>query len=132
MTGRVLHRCLSGVLLAVTAIAWSSAGGAADSTQAEIDAVRNQVAECWYLDPAILHAGEMIVDVRTLLSPDGAVLSAEVLDKARMAADSDYRSVAEAAVRAVKKCSPLHMPAGKYDTWKVTVFHFDPEGMSSQ
>jgi hypothetical protein len=132
MTGRVLNCCLSGVLLALTAFAWPSAGSATDFTQAEVDAARNLIAECWYLDPTIHYASEMIVDVRTVLSPDGVVLSAEILGKARMAADSDYRGVAEAAVRAVKKCSPLHMPTGKHDTWKVTVFHFNPRGMLNQ
>ena len=74
----------------------------------------------------------MIVDVRVTLGQDGTVQTTNVLDTARMALDGYYRAAAEAAVRAVKKCSPLHMPAGKYDTWKVTVFHFNPGGMLNQ
>ena len=35
----------------------------------------------------------------------------------------------EATVRAVWKCSPLHVPLEKYDTWKQLLLHFDPSGM---
>ncbi len=101
-------------------------------TSSELDAVKSQMQGCWYLDPGKKGSDEMIVDVRVTLGQDGTVQTANVLDTARMALDGYYRAAAEAAVRAVKKCSPLHMPAGKYDTWKVTTFHFNPGGMLNQ
>jgi hypothetical protein len=101
-------------------------------TSSELDAVKSQMQGCWYLDPGKKGSDEMIVDVRVTLGQDGTVQTTNVLDTARMALDGYYRAAAEAAVRAVKKCSPLHMPAGKYDTWKVTVFHFNPGGMLNQ
>jgi hypothetical protein len=101
-------------------------------TSSELDAVKSQMRGCWYLDPGKKGADEMVVDVRVTLGQDGTVQTANVVDMARMALDGYYRAAAEAAVRAVKKCSPLHMPVGKYDTWKVTTFHFNPGGMLSQ
>jgi len=110
----------------------ASALSAPQLTSSELDAVRSQMQGCWYLDPGKKGADEMVVDVRVTLGQDGTVQTANVVDMARMALDGYYRAAAEAAVRAVKKCSPLHMPAGKYDTWKATTFHFNPGGMLSQ
>jgi len=40
-----------------------------------------------------------------------------------------FEAAAEAARRALLKCSPLHLPPDKYDTWKSTTFRFNPSGM---
>jgi outer membrane biosynthesis protein TonB len=101
-------------------------------TSSEIDAVRSQIRGCWYLDPGKKGADDMVVDIRVSLAQDGTVQTANIVDTARLALDGYYRAAAEAALRAVKKCSPLHMPAGKYETWKDTTFHFNPGGMLSQ
>jgi TonB family protein len=115
---------LVGSLIALSFLAAHSAGSASP----DIHAARNKIYGCWYVDPNATFTKDMIVDVRTTLSPDGSVFSAEVVDKARAMNDANYRKFAVAAVRAVKTCSPLPMPAGQYDMWKVTTFHFDPMG----
>ena len=71
----------------------------------------------------------MTVDVHVVLAPDGTVKSVQADGGLRMATDSVYRSFVEATVRAVWKCSPLHVPLDKYDTWKQLLLHFDPSGM---
>ncbi len=47
--------------------------------------------------------------------------------------DPAYRSLAESALRAVKKCNPLHIPpqfAPYYDQWKSRILRFDPDEMA--
>ena len=39
--------------------------------------------------------------------------------------------MAESAVRAVRKCSPLRLPVGKYEQWKSFTFRFDPKLLNS-
>jgi hypothetical protein len=101
-------------------------------TMSELDAVRSQIQGCWYIDPGKKGADDMIVDVRVAMGQDGSVQSAVIVDQGRMALDGYYQAAAEAARRAILKCSPLHMPPGKYDTWKTTVFHFSPAGPVGQ
>ena len=45
-----------------------------------------------------------------------------------MKTDADFQDAAEAALRAVRKCSPLKLPPDKYLDWKSTVFRFNPSG----
>jgi len=63
------------------------------------------------------------------LAQDGTVLTAVVIDQARMVTDSNYREAADAAIRAVRKSSPLKLPPEKYAIWKTLVLHFNPQGM---
>jgi outer membrane biosynthesis protein TonB len=95
----------------------------------EIDALRSQISGCWYIDPGHKGGEDMIVDVHVNLAPDGSVQHAQIEDTARMGTDAYYRAAAEAALRAVYKCSPLNVPPGKYDTWKDLHLHFNPSGM---
>jgi hypothetical protein len=129
MTSGNIHRRTWVALISSMIVSFSLAGHAANLASSDIDAVREKISECWYVDPNATFTKDMIVDVRTALSPDGSVSSAEVVDKTRAMNDANYRKFALAAVRAVKTCSPLPMPAGQYDMWKVTTFHFDPTGM---
>jgi TonB family protein len=128
MMAGIIDRRSWGILISSMIVSFSLVGHAAGLASSDIDAARNKITECWYVDPNATFTKDMIVDVRTTMSPDGSVLSAEVVDKARAMNDTNYRKFALAAVRAVKTCSPLPMPAGKYDMWKVTTFHFDPMG----
>ncbi|NBO19672.1 MAG: energy transducer TonB, partial [Proteobacteria bacterium] len=44
--------------------------------------------------------------------------------------DPFYRAAADAAVRAVQRCSPLTgLPSDKYETWKQMELRFDPKYM---
>jgi hypothetical protein len=73
------------------------------------------------------------VEIRVTFNPDGSVVRAEILNTARMASDTFYRTAAESAYRAVLQCSPLRqMPVKKYNTWKVVTLNFDPSQMLGQ
>jgi TonB family protein len=98
-------------------------------TSGEMDTIGSQLAGCWYVDPNLKGAMNLVVDVRVDLLPDGTVNSASILQRERMTFDTTYRDVAESALRAVRKCSPFKLPREKYDTWKTIVFHFNSRGL---
>jgi hypothetical protein len=98
-------------------------------TSSETDAVRSQMVNCWFFDAGAKGINQMTVDVHVSLAPDGTVKAVQADGGTRMALDPVYRSFVEATVRAVWKCSPLHVPLNKYDAWKDLLLHFDPSGM---
>lgn len=100
-------------------------------TITEEDALRRQIESCWDVDPGARDAQNMIVEVFIDVNPDRTVLNAEVVDKSRYASDSFFRAAAERALRAVRnpRCSPLILPADKYDQWKRITFTFDPRDL---
>jgi hypothetical protein len=125
------------VLIAVLAACSSSniattptAKSASDpNTTISADEVRPapaDVAGCWYLDPGVDPASVPVVEIHVELLPDGSVQSAEIVDAPRMATDANFRATAQAALRAILKCSPLNLPRDKYQTWKSTTFRFVP------
>jgi outer membrane biosynthesis protein TonB len=100
-------------------------------TISEEDLLRRQIQQCWNMPVGARDAQNLIVEVIITVNPDRTVQNAEVVDKSRMATDSFYRAAGEAALRALysPKCSPLELPADKYDQWKQIDFTFDPRDM---
>ena len=97
-------------------------------TLSEIEAVRRQIQPCWNFPVGARDAGSLRVLIRLWLDRDGSVRRAAVLDRARIDGDAKLRAAADAGLRAVKnpRCSPLRLPADKYDRWKVLTIDFDP------
>ena len=62
--------------------------------------------------------------------PDGGLIGQpELLNPP---SDPDLRALAESALRAVRRCDPLRIPAQYqpyYDQWKGRIVRFDPEEM---
>src|SRR4029077_15515739 len=79
-------------------------------TSSEKDAIASQVGNNWYLDAGKKGFDDFVVEIRATLAQDGTVLTAVIVDQARMATDENYRAAAEAARRAVLKASPLKVP----------------------
>lgn len=94
----------------------------------EIDAVRHQIKPCWRFPVGAKNAASLRVLIKLWMDRDGTVRRAQVMDRARMTSDSHFRAAAEAGRRAVMNpaCSPLKLPAAKYDRWKVLIIDFDP------
>ncbi len=97
----------------------------------ELDAIKNQIAQCWSLDAGAKNSHAMIVTVHAKLSPDGTVLEAKLSTESYMKAAGDpyYNAAARAALVALKKpdCQRLeNLPSDKYDTWKEMELTFDP------
>lgn len=100
-------------------------------TMSEMDALRQQLAGCWNIMSGAANAEDLSVEVRVVINPDRSVASAEIVDKARYANDTFFRSMAESAIRAVKnpRCTPLRLPPDKYNLWNKMTIVFDPKEM---
>lgn len=98
-------------------------------TVSEKDAIRQQIKRCWNPPVGAPDAGDLIVELRLHLLQDGTVQRVEIMTGGRSAGNQFYRIAAEAAVRAVRRCSPLKMPPKKYSAWRTLVMNFDPSEM---
>jgi hypothetical protein len=81
-------------------------------TASQEDGYRRQLIPNWAFDAGIANPENYTVTVRIDLAPDGTVLKAEILDKARMG-DPVFRSVAETARRAPLKLGRFEIPPGE-------------------
>ena len=98
----------------------------------EIDALRQQIGQCWNLPAGARQPEELIVEVWVALNPDGTLREAKVLDNTgRASRDGFYRAAAEAALRALMnpRCQPLKLPPEKYHQWQTMTINFDPRYM---
>ncbi|HCM84413.1 MAG TPA: hypothetical protein PKW15_01420 [Alphaproteobacteria bacterium] len=97
-------------------------------TISEEDALRRQIEQCWNIPTGAKDAQNMLVEVRVEVNPDKTVRSAEVVNNSQMS-DPFYRAAAESAKRAIlnPKCSPLMLPDGREESWKVMTLRFNPK-----
>jgi colicin import membrane protein len=96
----------------------------------ELDGVlEDQYKQCWsYLG---LESQKYIPQIKVIYSPDGALSAEPVL--INPPSDPALRSLADSAMRAVRRCNPLRIPAQfapYYDQWKGRVLRFDPVDMA--
>lgn len=100
-------------------------------TATQIDLIRQTIRKCWHFPAGLKNAEDLVVDIRMELDPEGNVTKAEIIDNGRMNFDSDYRTAAENAHRAVldPECNPLPLPKDKYDEWKELELSFNPKDM---
>ena len=92
--------------------------------------MEEQYRQCWsYLG---LNAGQKYVpQIRVTYDESGGLASDPVL--VNPPNDPALRSLAESALRAVRRCNPLRIPAQYapyYDEWKGRVLRFDPQEMA--
>ena len=92
----------------------------------DIYRLQSHLAQCWSPPAGAQNAEKLIVSVRVRADKDGTVTSVQSMDMARFQIDGFYRTAARAAERAVEECSPLPLPAEKYEVWKDFIFDFDP------
>ena len=109
-----------------------SAGLQTAMTMSEIDAFRVQMRRCWNVPAGAAYSEGLIVTVRVFLNPDGTVArEPELIGNQRWSLEQDpfYRTAAESAVRAIKRCQPFQMPVEKYASWRELELTFDPRDM---
>ena len=97
----------------------------------EMDALKYQLARCWNVPSGAMNAEDLIVDIRVEVNPDRTVRTAEIVDTGRYSSDDFYRAAADSAKRALfhPLCTPLALPAEKYDVWKTMLIRFNPRDM---
>ncbi|PCI34327.1 MAG: hypothetical protein COB54_00600 [Alphaproteobacteria bacterium] len=100
-----------------------------------IDAIDKHIYDnqCWNIPAGAKGAAGLRVTVHVRLSPDGKLIGPpKVLDSGRMnlAGQEFYRTAAESALRAVRKCAPFDfLPKAQYDLWRDMEIIFDPENI---
>jgi colicin import membrane protein len=90
--------------------------------------MREQYKKCWsYIG---LNAEKYVAQIRVRYAHDGSLQAEPAL--INPPAEANSRNLAESAVRAVRRCNPMHIPAAYmpyYEQWKARVVRFDPEDM---
>ena len=100
-------------------------------TLSEEDALKAQIFGCWSIPLGLPYNEDLLVRIKLMLDPDGTVTKTEILDHARMNKPDQgfYKVLAESALRAVKLCQPLRVPATGYERWKELQLNFDAREM---
>jgi hypothetical protein len=113
-----------------TAISSTSFGTPA-MTLGEQDNIRDQVCPYWNAPVGAKDAEHLMVTLHLKLAQDGSVLEVQLSqDQGRYASDSFFAAAADAAIRAVKRASPLkNLPADKFGTWNDMELTFNPSDM---
>lgn len=97
----------------------------------EQDLLRSQISaqlrQCWKLPGGGGGIETMVVTLRWRLQPDGSLDGEPALEAPQ--SGPVYQIAAEAAVRAVKACSPFTLPPDRYWAWKSIIWDFDPREM---
>ena len=97
-------------------------------SQSEMDALRGQVQRCWNIPAGAADAGDLRVSVKFRLDRSGALEGSPEIIAGGGTAGVE-RAAAEAARRAVSRCSPYTLPAEKYEAWADVIVNFDPSEM---
>jgi hypothetical protein len=82
---------------------------------------------CWSPPPGVPDGDTYVAQIKVVFNPDGSLSGRPVL--LNPPSDRAWRAHAESAMRAVRKCDPLRVPAEYmpfFDQWKVETIHFDP------
>jgi hypothetical protein len=98
----------------------------------EKDAIMGQIARCWNPPAGAKNAQDLVVLIHADYNVDGTYVKAVIAPElqSRYRSDSFFRAAADAALRAVRQCSPLqNLPPDKYSTWKSMELNFDPRYM---
>ncbi|NGN42218.1 hypothetical protein G6N74_14205 [Mesorhizobium sp. CGMCC 1.15528] len=102
--------------------------GGSKLSMSEMDALRGQVQRCWNIPAGALDGDTLKVSVKFKLDRSGALEgSPEIISGG--GSSGVERAAAEAARRAVSRCSPYNLPADKYDAWADVIVNFDPSEM---
>lgn len=90
-----------------------------------------QLSQCWNIRAGAKYAEDLHVDLDIVVNTDRTVQSVKIVDQYRYNSDPAFRAAADAARRAVinPNCSPLDLPAAKYNEWKFLPLRFDPKDM---
>ena len=96
-------------------------------TLSEEDALKSQIYSCWSIPLGLPNNENLLVRIKVKLKPDGTILKTEILNHERlnMPGQGFYKALAESALRVIKLCQPLTLPADGYERWKELILNFD-------
>jgi colicin import membrane protein len=90
--------------------------------------MQEQYKQCWNLPPT--NGPRYVAKIHITYRPDGSLASQPVLSNPP--SDPQSRALADSALRAVRQCNPLKIPARfqpYFEQWKDWVIGFDPDNM---
>jgi hypothetical protein len=106
----------------------SQTGAVAQGDDASLVALlQRQLYGCWSPPVGLLEAKNLVVRVTFSLNRDGFLSGAPQVKTA--GSGPLFQAAAESAVRAIRKCTPVKLPADKYESWKELEITFDPHMM---
>ncbi len=82
---------------------------------------------CWSPPPAMPEGDVYVAEIKVVFNRDGSLSARPIL--LNPPTDPAWKAHAESAMRAVRKCDPLHVPpeyAPYFEEWKIETIHFDP------
>jgi len=100
-----------------------------------IDAVGQHIFnnQCWNIPAGAKGAEGLVVTIEVRLSLDGNLVGTpKIMESGRMNMPGQefFRTAAESALRAVRKCAPYDfLPKDQFDLWRDLEISFDPENM---
>jgi hypothetical protein len=107
----------------------STSDAAAPGNQAAYavrDFVRQQVVRHWSLDLHTLGGRRFLIAIHVVMTRNGRIEKAEIVDKERYRTDAVFRDIALSARNAVLLSSPVPLPVGNYSEVMDMVLNFDP------
>ncbi len=89
-------------------------------------AIGEKVTRGWTPPPNVAEVIDAVIEVRVAVDTDGTVLAVRTVDETRMARDPRYKQWAESLEDAIVRATPLPIPAGRYEQYKLMILPFNP------
>jgi hypothetical protein len=100
-------------------------------SMSEMDALRQQLSQCWNVMAGGVNAEDQVVELSVTVNEAMTVEKAEVVDQSKYNSNAFFRAAADSAKRALRNplCTPLKLPPNKYSQWHQMTLVFDPKEM---
>lgn len=97
----------------------------------ELDALRQQLQQCWLVPPTVMSEKDLVVEAAIDLDMSGMVTDIKILNLKDGQKFRSFREAVQSVRQALRapECSPLKLPADKYHQWKKCVLRFSPRGI---
>lgn len=97
----------------------------------ELDALRQQVSSCWRLPAGVRGAQDLVIRMRVTMNSDRTVQAVDLENTGAETKDPVFVVAYESAKRALfhPKCTPLKLPAEKFNQWQRFLIIFNPKEM---
>lgn len=100
-------------------------------SMSEMDALRQQLSQCWSVMAGAANAADQVVEISVTVNEDRTVANAKIVDQGKYNSNPFFRAAADSAMRALRNpiCTPLNVPPNKYSQWHQMTIVFDPKEM---
>jgi hypothetical protein len=97
----------------------------------ELDALRQQLQQCWLVPPTVMAEKDLVVEAAVDLDVRGMVTEIKILNQKDAQRFRSFREAVQSVRQALRapECSPLKLPSDKYHQWKKCVLRFSPRGI---